>query len=70
MLLRMPFISKTQLTLSHLIEDGHPLLVVFNREGGRRALALVSNYLLNAKEIEGKTIPPIMVLEPPPTLEN
>ena len=66
----MPFISKTQLTLSHLIEDGHPLLVVFSGEEGRRALALVSNYLLNAKEIEGKTIPPIIVLEPPSTLEN
>jgi hypothetical protein len=69
-LLGMPFISKTQLTLSHLIEDGHPLLVVFNREGGRRALALVSSYFLNAKEIKEKTIPPIIVLEPPPTSEN
>jgi hypothetical protein len=66
----MPFISKTQLTLSHLIEDGYPLLVVFSREGGRRALALVSSYLLDAKEIKEKTIPPVMVLEPPPTLEN
>jgi hypothetical protein len=69
-LLRMPFISKTQLTLSHLIKDGHPLLAVFSGEGGRRALALVSNYLLDAKEIEGKTILPVMVLEPPSTLEN
>jgi hypothetical protein len=69
-LLGMPFISKTQLTLSHLIEDGHPLLVVFSGEGGRRALALVSSYFLDAKEIEGKTIPLIMVLEPPLTLEN
>ena len=66
----MPFISKTRLTLSHLIEDGYPLLVVFSGEGGRRALALVSNYLLNAKEIEEKTILPIIVLEPPPTSEN
>jgi hypothetical protein len=66
----MPFISKTQLTLSHLIEDGHPLLVVFSREGRRRALALVSSYLLDAKEIKEKTIPLIIVLEPPPTLEN
>ena len=70
MLLRMPFISKTRLTLSHLTEDGYPLLAVFSGEGGRRALALVSSYLLDAKEIEGKTIPPLMVLKPPPTLEN
>jgi hypothetical protein len=69
-LLGMPFISKTQLTLSHLIKDGYPLLVVFNREEGRRALILVSSYLLDAKEIEEKTIPPIIVLEPPLTLEN
>jgi hypothetical protein len=69
-LLGMPFISKTQLTLSHLIKDGHPLLVVFNREGGRKALALVSSYLLDTKEIEEKTIPPIIVLEPPPTSKN
>jgi hypothetical protein len=69
-LLGMPFINKTQLTLSHLIEDGHSLLVVFNREGGRRALALISNYLLDTKEIEEKTIPPVIVLEPPLTLEN
>jgi hypothetical protein len=66
----MPFISKTRLTLSHLIKDGHPLLVVFNREEGRRALALISSYLLDAKEIKEKTIPPIIVLEPPSTLEN
>ena len=70
MLLEMPFINKTQLTLSHLIEDGHPLLVIFSREEGRRALAPVSNYFLNAKEIKGKTIPPIIVLEPPSTSEN
>jgi hypothetical protein len=43
---------------------------VFNREGGRRALALVSSYLLDAKEIKGKTVPLIIVLEPPSTLEN
>ena len=70
MLLGMPFINKTQLTLSHLIKDGHPLLVVFSGEGGRRALVLVSNYLLDAKEIEEKTIPLVMVPEPPPTSEN
>ena len=66
----MPFINKTRLTLSHLIKDGHPLLAVFSREGGRRALALVSSYLLDAKEIKEKTIPLIIVLEPPFTLEN
>jgi len=69
-LLGMPFISKTQLTLSHLIEDGHPLLVVFNREGERRALILVNSYLLDAKEIKEKTILFIIVLEPPSTSEN
>jgi hypothetical protein len=69
-LLGMPFISKTQLTLSHLIEDGYPLLIVFNKEGGRKALILVSSYLLNTKEIKEKTILPIIVLKPPPTLEN
>ena len=66
----MSFISKTQLTLSHLIKDGHPLLVVFSREGGRRALALISSYLLDAKEIKEKTILLIIVLKPPFTLEN
>jgi hypothetical protein len=66
----MPFISKTRLTLSHLIEDGHPLLAVFSGEGEKRALALVSSYLLDAKEIRGKTILLVMVLEPPSTLEN
>jgi hypothetical protein len=66
----MPFISKTRLTLSYLMEDGYPLLAVFNREGGRRALALVSSYLLDTKEIKEKTIPPIIVLEPPFTSEN
>jgi hypothetical protein len=69
-LLRMPFISKTRLTLSHLTEDSHPLLAVFSRERGRRALALISSYLLDTKEIEGKTIPPVIVLEPPSTSEN
>jgi hypothetical protein len=69
-LLGIPFINKTQLTLSHLIKDSHPLLVVFNREGGRRALALISSYLLNAKKIKEKTIPPIIVLEPPSTSKN
>jgi hypothetical protein len=69
-LLGMPFISKTRLTLSYLIKDSHPLLAVFSREEGRRALALVSSYLLDTKEIEEKTVPPIIVLEPPSTLEN
>jgi hypothetical protein len=69
-LLEIPFINKTQLTLSYLIKDSHPLLVVFSREGGRRALVLVSSYLLDAKEIKGKTILPIIVLKPPFTLEN
>jgi hypothetical protein len=69
-LLGIPFISKTQLTLSHSTEDGHPLLAVFSREGGRRALVLVSSYLLDAKEIEEKTVPPIIVLEPSSTSEN
>jgi hypothetical protein len=66
----MPFISKTQLTLSYLIKDGYSLLVIFNRKGKRKALILVSNYLLNIKEIKGKTILPIIVLEPPPISEN
>ena len=66
----MPFINKTQLTLSHLIKDSHPLLIVFNRERGRRALILVSSYLLDVKEIKEKTILLIIVLEPPLTLEN
>ena len=43
---------------------------MFSREGGRRALALISSYLLDAKEIKGKTVPPIIVLEPPFTSEN
>jgi hypothetical protein len=69
-LLEIPFINKTQLTLSYLIKDGYSLLVVFNREGGRRALALVSSYLLNTKEIKEKTIPLIIILEPPFTSKN
>jgi len=69
-LLGMPFISKTRLTLSHLIKDSYLLLIVFNKEGGRRALALISSYLLDAKEIKGKTIPLIIVLKPPLTLKN
>ena len=70
MLLGMPFINKTRLILSYLIKDGHSLLIVFNREGGRRALILISNYLLNIKEIKEKTIPLIIVLKPPLTLKN
>jgi hypothetical protein len=66
----MPFINKTQLTLSHLIKDDYPLLIIFNRERGRKALVLISSYLLNIKEIKEKTIPLIIVLEPPFTLEN
>jgi hypothetical protein len=66
----MPFINKTQLTLSHLIKDSYSLLIVFNKEGGRKALILVSSYLLNIKKIKEKTIPLIIVLEPPFTLEN
>jgi hypothetical protein len=69
-LLKIPFINKTQLTLSYLTKDSHPLLVVFNREGGRKALALVSSYFLDAKEIKEKTILLIIVLEPPSTLKN
>ena len=66
----MPFINKTRLTLSHPTEDGHPLLTVFNKKGRRRALILMNNYFLNVKEIKEKTISPIIVLEPPSTLEN
>jgi hypothetical protein len=69
-LLGIPFISKTRLTLSYLTKDSYPLLAVFNREEGRRALVLVSSYLLDAKEIKRKTILPIIVLEPPFTSEN
>ena len=70
MLLKMPFISKTRLTLSHPTEDGHLLLAVFNREGGRRALILVNSYLLNAKETKGKTVLLMIVPEPLSIIEN
>jgi len=43
---------------------------VFSGEGEKRALTLINNYLLDAKEIKEKTVPSIIVLEPPPTLEN
>jgi hypothetical protein len=66
----MSFINKTQLTLSHLIKDGYSLLVIFNRERGKRALVLINSYLLDTKEIKGKTILLIIVLKPPFTLEN
>ena len=66
----MPFINKTQLILSYLIKDGYSLLVVFNREGGRRALILISSYFLDVKEIKEKTILLIIVLEPSFTLKN
>ena len=69
-LLKIPFISKTRLTLSYPTEDGYPLLTVFNRERGRRALVLVSSYLLDAKETEGKTVLLIIVPEPLSTAEN
>ena len=69
-LLRMPFINKTRLTLSYPTEDGHPLLTVFNREGERRASVLVSNYLLDVKETEGKTVPLMIVPEPLSIAEN
>jgi hypothetical protein len=69
-LLRMPFISKTRLTLSYPTEDGHLLLTVFNREGGRRASIPMSSYLLDVKETEGKTVPLIIVPEPLSTTEN
>ena len=69
-LLKMPFINKTRLTLNYSTEDGHPLLTVFSKEEGRRALILVSSYLLNIKETEGKTILLIIVPEPLFTTEN
>ena len=69
-LLKIPFINKTRLTLSYPTKDGHLLLVVFNREGGRRASVLVSSYLLDAKETEGKTVLPIIVPEPLFITEN
>jgi hypothetical protein len=69
-LLRIPFINKTQLTLSYLIKDGYPLLIVFNKKEEKRALILVNNYFLDVKEIKEKTIPFIIVLEPSFTLKN
>ena len=69
-LLRMPFISKTRLTLSYPTEDGYPLLTVFNRERRRRALILMSSYLLIVKEIKGKTVLLIIVLKPLFITEN
>jgi hypothetical protein len=69
-LLGMPFISKTRLTLSYPTEDGYPLLTVFSGEGGRRALVPVSSYLLDAKETEGKTVPLVIVPEPLSITEN
>ena len=70
MLLRIPFISKTQLTLSYLTEDGHLLLTVFNKERRRRASILISSYFLNVKETEGKTVLLIIVPEPLFITEN
>ena len=70
MLLKMPFINKTQLTLSYLTEDGHLLLTVFNKERRRRALILMSNYLLNVKETKRKTVLLIIVPEPLFITEN
>jgi len=69
-LLKMPFINKTRLTLSHPTEDGHPLLTVFNKKGRRRALILMNNYFLNVKEIKEKTILLIIVSEPLFITEN
>ena len=66
----MPFINKTRLTLSYPTEDGHLLLIIFNREGGRRALILMSNYFLNVKKTEGKTVLLIIVPEPLFITEN
>jgi hypothetical protein len=69
-LLKMSFINKTRLTLSYLTEDGYLLLIVFNKERGRRALILVNNYLLNIKEIKRKTVLFIIVPEPLFITEN
>jgi len=69
-LLKMPFINKTRLTLSHPTEDGYPLLTVFSKEGRKRALVLMSSYLLDAKETEGKTVLLIIVPEPLSITEN
>ena len=60
----MSFINKTRLALSYLIKDGHFLLIIFNKEKKRRASILISNYLLNIKEIKEKTILFIIVLKP------
>jgi len=70
MLLKMPFINKTQLTLSYLTEDGHLLLTVFNKERRRRASILISSYFLNVKETKGKTVLFIIVLKPLFITEN
>jgi hypothetical protein len=43
---------------------------VFNREEERRALVLISSYLLDAKEIKEKTVLLVIVLEPPSTSGN
>ena len=70
MLLKMPFINKTRLILSYPTEDGYLLLTVFNKKRGRRALILMSNYLLDVKETEGKTVLLIIVPEPLSITEN
>ena len=70
MLLKIPFINKTRLTLSYPTKDGYLLLIVFNKERKRRALILVSSYLLNVKETEGKTVLLIIVLKPLFITEN
>ena len=70
MLLKMPFINKTRLILSYPTEDGYLLLTVFNKKRGRRALILMSNYLLDVKETEGKTVLFIIVLKPLFITEN
>ena len=70
MLLKIPFINKTRLTLSYPTKDGYLLLIVFNKERKRRALILVSSYLLNVKETEGKTVLLIIVPEPLSITEN
>jgi len=69
-LLKMPFINKTRLTLNYLTEDGYLLLTVFNKERRRRALILMSNYLLNVKETKRKTVLLIIVPEPLFITEN
>ena len=70
MLLKMPFINKIRLTLNYPTEDGHLLLTVFNGKRRRRALILMSNYFLNVKETEGKTVLLIIVPEPLFITEN